>query len=198
MAQVAISEIETVTKAALMAHGAGAWQAGEVARATAHSEAHGNVICGLQYVESYCVQLASGRVNGQVMPVVSRPKAAAILSDARLGFAQPAFNAAKDQFCDLVDETGVAMLAVAQSHTCTSLGYFTEQIAQKGKLCVGFTNASPVVAAPNGKRRVIGTNPIAMSVPDGQGGCRFILISRPRRWLWEKSRWRNMLGNIYP
>ena len=28
MAQVAISEIETVTKAALMAHGAGAWQAG--------------------------------------------------------------------------------------------------------------------------------------------------------------------------
>ncbi|WP_340260341.1 Ldh family oxidoreductase [Roseobacter sp. HKCCA0882] len=170
MAQVAISEIETVTKAALMAHGAGAWQAGEVARATAHSEAHGNVICGLQYVESYCVQLSSGRVDGQVMPVVSRPKAAAILSDARLGFAQPAFAAAKDQFCDLVDETGVAMLAVAQSHTCTSLGYFTEQIAQAGKLCIGFTNASPVVAAPNGKRRVIGTNPIAMSVPDGQGG----------------------------
>jgi len=64
----------------------------------------------------------------------------------------------------------VAMLAVAQSHTCTSLGYFTEQIAQAGKLCIGFTNASPVVAAPNGKRRVIGTNPIAMSVPDGQGG----------------------------
>lgn len=134
MAQVAISEIETVTKAALMAHGAGAWQAGEVARATAHSEAHGNVICGLQYVESYCVQLASGRVDGQVMPVVSRPKAAAILSDAQLGFAQPAFAAAKDQFCDLVDETGVAMLAVAQSHTCTSLGYFTEQIAQAGWL----------------------------------------------------------------
>jgi (2R)-3-sulfolactate dehydrogenase (NADP+) len=62
------------------------------------------------------------------------------------------------------------MLAVAQSHTCTSLGYFTEQIAENGKLCIGFTNASPVVAAPNGKRRVIGTNPIAMSVPDGQGG----------------------------
>ena len=32
------------------------------------------------------------------------------------------------------------------------------------------TNASPIVAPPGGKTRVIGTNPIAFSVPDGQGG----------------------------
>ena len=34
----------------------------------------------------------------------------------------------------------------------------------------GFTNASPIVAPPGGKTRVIGTNPIAFSVPDGEGG----------------------------
>ena len=32
------------------------------------------------------------------------------------------------------------------------------------------TNASPIVAAPGGKTRVIGTNPMAFSVPDGAGG----------------------------
>ncbi len=34
------------------------------------------------------------------------------------------------------------------------------------------TNASPIVAPPGGKTRVIGTNPIAFSVPDGSGGDR--------------------------
>jgi (2R)-3-sulfolactate dehydrogenase (NADP+) len=37
-------------------------------------------------------------------------------------------------------------------------------------MAIGFTNASPVVAPPGGNQKVIGTNPIAMSVPDGTGG----------------------------
>lgn len=163
-------EIFDITKSALMAHGAGDWQADHVARATAHSEMHGNVICGLQYVESYCVQLASGRVDGMAQPKVSQPRPAAVLSDACDGFSQPAFDAARDLACSVARDAGIAMLAVKKSHTCTSLGYFTEQIAQNGLMALGFTNASPVVAAPGGKSRVIGTNPMACSVPDGHGG----------------------------
>ena len=164
------AEIYLVTKTALLAHGAGTWQAEEVARATTHSEQHGNIICGLQYVESYCTQLASGRVDGQVQPAITQPRPAAVLADAKCGFAQPAFAAGRDLAIDTARKNGVAMLAVAQSHTCTSLGYFTEQIGRAGLIGLGFTNASPVVAAPGGKTRVIGTNPMAMSVPDGQGG----------------------------
>ena len=170
MPELTFAQIHDATKSALTAHRAGEWQAGEVAKATAHSEMHGNVICGLQYVESYCLQLASGRVDGKVEPEVSQPRDAAILSDAQCGFAQPAFAAARDRALELARRTGIAMLAVARSHTCTSLGYFTEQIGQAGLIGIGFTNASPVVAAPGGKNRVIGTNTIAMSVPDGKGG----------------------------
>jgi len=170
MTQRHAEDIFSVTKKALLAHSAGAWQADEVAKATTHSEQHGNVICGLQYVESYCTQLASGRVDGQVQPAITQPRPAAVLADAKCGFAQPAFAAARDLAIDTARKNGVAMLAVAQSHTCTSLGYFTEQIGRAGLIGLGFTNASPVVAAPGGKTRVIGTNPMAMSVPDGQGG----------------------------
>lgn len=163
-------DIFSVTKKALLAHGAGAWQADEVAKATTHSEQHGNIICGLQYVESYCTQLASGRVDGQVQPAITQPRPAAVLADAKCGFAQPAFAAGRDLAIETARKNGVAMFAVAQSHTCTSLGYFTEKIGRAGLIGLGFTNASPVVAAPGGKTRVIGTNPMAMSVPDGQGG----------------------------
>lgn len=90
--------------------------------------------------------------------------------DAGFGFAQPAFSHALPVGLDAARTNGVASLSVAHAHTCTSLGYFTEQIAQAGMIGIGFTNASPIVAAPGGKTRAIGTNPIAFSVPDGQGG----------------------------
>ncbi|WP_296419703.1 Ldh family oxidoreductase [Pseudooctadecabacter sp.] len=165
--KVFVSEIEEVAKAALTAHGAAAWQAGEVARAVARAEAFGNVICGLYYLESYCTQLASGRVDGQVDPVVTQPKPGTVVADAKFGFAQPAFTRGLPQAIQSARENGVATLAVAHAHTCTSLGFFTEQIADAGLVGIGFTNASPVVAPPGGNAAVVGTNPISMSVPDG-------------------------------
>ena len=172
--KITVSEIEKQSRAALLAHGAGQMQAAAVAKAVARAEALGNVICGLYYLESYCTQLASGRVNGTVMPKVSRPRPGAILADAQFGFAQPAFDAGLPEAVAAALENGVATLAVAHAHTCTSLGYFTEQIAAAGLIGIGFTNASPVVAPPGGNKRVIGTNPIAMTVPgDGKPAMHF-------------------------
>lgn len=170
MSRVAQDEIEQTVQAALLRHGAGAFAAAEVARAVARAEAAGNRICGLYYLESYCIQLTSGRVKGDVTPVVSTPRPAAIHVDAQMGFAQPAFAYGLAPALDAARQFGVASLAVGHAHTCTSLGYFTEQIAQAGLIGLGFTNASPIVAPPGGKARVIGTNPIAFSVPDGEGG----------------------------
>ena len=170
MVQVSLKEIETVTQTALMAHGADAFPAAEVARAVAIAESHGNRICGLYYVESYCQQLRSGRVKGDARPDVRTLRSAVVLVDAGYGFAQPAFSYGLPVALDAARQAGVATLGVGKAHTCTSLGDFTEQIALAGMIGIGFTNASPIVAAPGGKTRIIGTNPIAFSVPDGQGG----------------------------
>ncbi len=170
MPQISIAEIEDRSKAALVRHGAAEWIAAEVARAVGRAEATGNVICGLYYLESYCQQLRTGRVKGDVEPVVSRPRPGVVRVDARIGFAQPAFARALSEALVAARENGTATLAVGHAHTCTSLGYFTEQIARKGLIAIGFTNATPIVAPPGGKARVIGTNPIAFSVPDAAGG----------------------------
>lgn len=165
MVAITVTEIQQTSRDALIAHGAGVTQAEAVAKAVARAEALGNVICGLYYLESYCLQLRSGRVNGTVTPEVTRPRPSAVKADAKFGFAQPAFAAGLPEAVNAARENGVATLAVAHAHTCTSLGYFTEQIAGKGLIGIGFTNASPVVAPPGGNAAVIGTNPIAMSVP---------------------------------
>ncbi len=170
MPRIEIAEIEKLSKAALMRHGAEEWIAASVADAIREAEATGNRICGLYYLESYCQQLQSGRVKGAVVPEVTRPRPGSVRVDARFGFAQAAFERALPEAISAAREYGTASLAVCHAHTCTSLGYFTGQIARAGLIGLGLTNATPIVAPPGGKTRVIGTNPIAFSVPDGQGG----------------------------
>ena len=170
MPTLSLDQIEATTFQALTAHGADGWIARAVADAVRKAEAVGNRICGLYYLESYCQQLKSGRVDGRVEPAVTRPKPGVVEVDAGYGFAQPAFACGLPEAVAAARENGTASLAICHAHTCTSLGYFTAQIARAGLIGLGLTNASPIVAPPGGKSRVIGTNPIAFSVPDGQGG----------------------------
>ncbi len=171
--RVSLDDIEAASIAALIKHGALEWIAVEVSRAVRKAEATGNLICGLYYLESYCTQLTSNRVNGTVEPLISRPKNAIVKADAGFGFAQPAFSRALPEALAVVKEAGTCSLAICHSHTCTSLGYFTEQIAEAGLLGIGFTNASAVVSPPGGNKAVLGTNPIALSVPAREGGLAF-------------------------
>ena len=169
MPRISVNDIHNISKTALVQHGALDWISEEVSDAVAASESVGNRICGLYYLESYCEQLLSGRVNGQASPDVQLVRPGAIYVDADDGFAQPAFSKGLPEALKLAKENGIASLSVGRAHTCTSLGYFTKKIAESGFLGLGLTNASPIVAPPGGKSRIIGTNPIAFSVPDGNG-----------------------------
>ena len=170
MPDINIKEIYDISRTALVQHGALTWVAGEVASAIAASESVGNKICGLYYLESYCEQLISGRVDGKAAPEIQLMRTGSVYVNAKDGFAQPAFSKGLPEALKVARENGIASLSVGRAHTCTSLGYFTKKIAEAGFLGLGLTNASPIVAPPGGKSRIIGTNPIAFSVPDGSGG----------------------------
>ena len=112
MPTVSVAVIEASTRKALLQHGANETVAAALANAVARAEATANPVCGLYYLESYCAQLRSGRVRGDVDPVVSRPRSSTVCVDAADGFAQPAFLAALPEALRAVRETGVASLAI--------------------------------------------------------------------------------------
>ena len=173
MSLVDLDEIEMVTARALVRHGARTDVAASVAHAVRVAEANNNRICGLYYLESYCRQLETGRVDGTAEPVVSVERPGAVRVDGRLGFAQPAFAAGWATAVDSARANGICGYSIEHTHTCTSLGYFTEQFAQSNLLAIGTTNATARVAPPGGSQAVLGTNPVAMSVPDGSGEVAF-------------------------
>jgi len=173
MQTVDLNEIQAVTDAALRAHGATPEIASSVAHAVRVAEAKGNRICGLYYVESYCRQLDTGRVFGDVEPVVTHDAAGSVRVDARYGFAQWAFKRGFATAVAAAKTNGTCGFSIEHSHTCTSLGYFTEQLAEEGLVAIGATNSSARVSPPGGTRPVLGTNPVAMAVPARGGGVAF-------------------------
>ena len=173
MTQVSLDTIESTTHRALVRHGCRDDIAVHVANAVRVAEGNGNRICGLYYLESYCRQLETGRIDGDVDPVVSVDRPGTVRVDGRLGVAPSAFAAAVPHPVAAARANGICGLSVEHTHTCTSLGYFTEQFAREGLLGIGATNATPRVAPPGGSRAVLGTNPFAMAVPDGEGGIAF-------------------------
>ncbi len=173
MTTVSLDDIQAVTTAALIKHGAREDIAGHVATAVRVAEANGNKICGLYYLDSYCKQLETGRINGATNPVVTIDRPGAVRVDGQLGFAQTAFAAGFAAAVDSASANGICGFAVEHTHTCTSLGFFTEQFAKAGMFAIGATNATPRVAPPGGSESLLGTNPIAMAVPDGDGGVAF-------------------------
>lgn len=163
---VDLDTIEATTRAALSAHGASGEVADIMAKVTRRAEETGNRVCGLSYLESYCLQLRSGRVSGRADHTVEHRTPASLVVDAKGGFAQVALHATADRAAEVARAQGLALYMITNSHTCTSLGYFTEHFATAHDLmAIGFTNASACVAPPGAGQPVIGTNPLAMTVP---------------------------------
>lgn len=55
------------------------------------------------------------------------------------------------------------------------LGCHTEKLALAGLVGLGFTNAPASITPAGGHKAVVGTNPISLAVPDGQGGVALLI-----------------------
>ena len=72
-------------------------------------------------------------------------------------------------------EMGVAALSVTNSYNCGVLGFHVSNLAQAGLMGLGFTNAPASIAPVGGSKPVVGTNPLACAVPNGNGGVKLII-----------------------
>lgn len=160
-----LPQIFELSVAALVGSGATRANADPVARSIQDAEAEGFPNGGLSYLLHYCQHLRSGRVDGRAVPIVRLAAPGAIQVDAAHGFCHAAFAAAEDQFVALTRQAGVACLGITRSHSASALGWFVDRLSRGGLVSIGCSNSSPLVAPWGGKRRFLGTNPLAFGVP---------------------------------
>ncbi len=158
-------EIERLALDALLACRVGADNAAHVAHSIACAERDGQAIVGLSYLPTYCDHAACGKVDGFATPTLEQLSPVAIHVDAATGFAHPAIALGLPALAAAARSNGIAVLAVGNSYSCGSLGYFVETLAQDGLVALMTANASPSMAPFGGKTPFFGTNPIAFGVP---------------------------------
>jgi (2R)-3-sulfolactate dehydrogenase (NADP+) len=162
---VSLQEIEALAAQALQASNVCEANAMAVAGSIAAAERDGQQIVGLSYLPTYCDHAACGKVDGRATPVLSELSPACIRVDARTGFAHPALSMGLPPLIAAARRHGIAILAVANSYACGSLGYFVEGLAEQGLVALMFANASPSIAPHGGKVPFFGTNPLAFATP---------------------------------
>ena len=164
-----LDEVEQLSRRMLGRAGASALQADSTARSIRDAEAEGIRTVGLSYLPTYCDHLACGKVVGDAVPTVSRPRAATVVVDAHYGFAHPAFAAGRDALVDAARTCGVGIMAVQHSYSAGVLGWFVEQLAEAGLVAIMFANSSSLMAPTGGTKPFFGTNPIAWAAPRAGG-----------------------------
>lgn len=163
--RVTLDDVERLAHEALIKAGAAEHQARPVARSIRRAEADDMRSVGLGFLPLYLAHLRSGRVNGAAVPTARLSRPAAIAVDAGHGFAHPAFDAGMDALVAAAGACGMAGMAVTRSYSIGVLGHPVEDVAMRGLVGLAFTNAPPNMAAWGGKRKIFGTNPLALAVP---------------------------------
>lgn len=154
---------------ALIRHGMSAGNAGLVAAVVAAAERDGAASHGLLRMPGYIATLKSGWVDGAAEPVVKRPAPSIVTADARNGFAQVAHAAARDTGLAAVRETGMAAICIRDSHHFAALWPDVEPFAEQGLVALTVVNTRSRIVVWGGKRKVLGTNPMAFACPRDGG-----------------------------
>ena len=164
-----LAEVEQLSRRMLGRAGASALQSDATARSIRDAEAEGIRTVGFSYLPTYCDHLACGKVVGDAVPTVARPRAATVVVDAHHGFAHPAFAAGRNSLVDAARTCGIGIMTVQHSYSAGVLGWFVEQLAEAGLVAIMFANSSSLMAPAGGTKPFFGTNPIAWAAPRASG-----------------------------
>ena len=165
MPAISFIEAQNLGEKILMAYNVGQRNAALTIGSLLRAEMEGLPSHGFSRIPYYAAQAAVGKVNGHVVPLVERPRAGVVTVDACCGFAFSAFADGLPVAAQAAKESGVALLAVRNSHHAGVLGFPVADLAEQGLVALGFAN-SPASLAPYGGTKVtFGTNPLAMACP---------------------------------
>jgi len=165
MAVVSLSDLQDLMTTALVAAGTSGPNAACVAKALARAEADGLPSHGASRTTTYADQVISGKIDGHVIPTITRPKPGVVHVDAATGFAFPAIEQGIKAGATAAAETGIAFVAVANSHHFGVAGHHVEDMTTHGMIGLCFGNSPAAIAPWGGGRPLYGTNPIAFACP---------------------------------
>lgn len=120
---------------------------------------------GIYRIEGCLRVLAAGKVSPDAVPELVDQGKSVIEVDAKGGFSNPAFYAAKDALVERTRSAGLAALVIRDCLHFSALWHDVEALAQDGLASLSMCPSYAFVAPAGGTQPLLGTNPFAFGWP---------------------------------
>jgi len=162
---LSLKEIHDLAKKTLLANGCDEENANILSDTLMRAERDGSHSHGLFRLPAYVAALKSKKVNGKARPEIKKISPSVIKVLGNNAFAPMVLKTGLPKLVKLAKETGVAVLAITNSHHMAALWPETEAIAEEGLVGFACTSYKPMVAPAGAKKALFGTNPISFAWP---------------------------------
>ena len=160
-----LEEIYNLANKTLLFNGCDDQNANILSDTIMRAERDGSLSHGLFRLPAYVASLKSKKVNGKARPEVKKISPSVIKVLGNHSFAPMVLKVGLPELIKLAKETGVAILAITNSHHMAAMWPETEAVAEQGLVAFACTSYKPMVAPAGAKKALFGTNPISFAWP---------------------------------
>lgn len=124
---------------------------------------------GLVRLLPYVRRIQTGLVNTKPSLAGESRRPGFLMIDADDGLGQVTASFGASKAIDLAREVGFGIVGLHNSHHLGMCAPYAEDIAQAGLIGLVMTNTAPLMAPTGSSERLLGNNPLAISIPRKEG-----------------------------
>ena len=162
---LSLDEIYQLANKTLLANGCDQENANILSETITKAERDGSLSHGLFRLPAYVAGLKSKKIDGKARPEVKKISPSVIKILGNHALAPMVLKVGIPELVKAAKETGVAILAITNSHHMAAMWPETEAIAEEGLVAFACTSYKPMVAPAGAKKALFGTNPISFAWP---------------------------------
>lgn len=130
---------------------------------------------GVLRIPRYLEMLSLGLVKADHSIVDAHRFGAICVLDADMAPGAVAMNRAVVEASAIATKVGLGWCSVRRTSHAGAIGYFVEQLAEQGFVGVAMTASKPLMTYYGAKGEALSSNPLAIAVPQADGGAPIIL-----------------------
>ena len=162
---LSLDEIYELANKTLLANGCDEENANILSETIMKAERDGSLSHGLFRLPAYVAGLKSKKIDGKARPEVKKISPSVIKVLGNHALAPMVLKVGIPELVKAAKETGVAILAITNSHHMAAMWPETEAIAEQGLVAFACTSYKPAVAPAGAIKPLYGTNPISFAWP---------------------------------
>lgn len=177
MSKIKLDRLRSFAVSALVSIGMSETDANTTADVLVTTDTFGVLTHGTKNLCGYIEKMKAGGLDAKAEPSTEREGSACAIINGNKAVGMVSSCKAMKLAIQKAKDCGIAYVGVHNSCHFGAAGYYSNLAAAEGMIGLAVSNADPVIAIPNGRKKAIGSNPFSFAAPLGDGKSVFLDIA---------------------